>query len=199
MEVISGWWAIPELEFISQFHDADFYTDTLVDQARKHDLDSYDHILMSYHGLPERQVDKVYPGADLCADHGCEDAVDHTNHHCYKATSYATSRILAEKLGLGPDDYTVCFQSRLDDAWLRPFSDALVEDLAKAGHKRVLMFSPSFVADCLETLIEVGSEYQEIFEEHGGERIDLVESCNIEPRWVLGLAEFIRSKAPSAT
>ena len=195
MEVMSRWWVIPEVEMVNQFHEEDFYLDTLVDQARKHDIAAYDHVIMSYHGLPERHVDKVYLGADdLCADHDCESKQDAENKFCYKATSYETSRRLAHKLGLEPEQYTVSFQSRLNDRWLKPFSDAVIEDCGKKGMKRLLVFSPSFVADCLETLIEVGVEYQEIFTEHGGDDVQLVASCNVEPRWVEGLAGFIRAR-----
>lgn len=191
MKLISEWWVIPELEVVSQFYDEDFYIDTLVEQAKKLNPSEYDHILMSYHGLPERQVDKVYEDTDLCENHNCETEIDATNKYCYKATSYATSRLLAEKLGLKPEDYTVAFQSRLDKKWLTPFSDEVIADLAKEGKKKVLAFSPAFVADCLETIVEIGDEYQEIFEEHGGEKVQLVPSCNTESTWVNGLAKFI--------
>ncbi len=195
MEIIAKWWVIPEVEVVNQFYNEEFYLDTLVDQARKHDIESYDHIIMSYHGLPDRHVDKVYEGDDLCQDQHCDERVDDKNKYCYKATSYETSRLLAQKLGLAPDDYTTTFQSRLDDKWLTPFSDEVIEDLAKKGKKRLLVFSPAFVADCLETLIEIGVEYQEIFEEHGGEKVQLVESCNTEKRWVDGLAAFIQARS----
>src|SRR5690606_36946993 len=122
---------------------------------------------------PERQVDKVYEDTDLCEDQLCETEINQKNKFCYKATSYATTRLIAEKLGIPEEKYTVCFQSRLDKKWLRPFSDDVVEEWAKKGAKKLLVFSPAFVADCLETLIEIGDEYQEIFEEHGGEKVQL--------------------------
>ena len=114
-----------------------------------------------------------------------------TNKYCYKATSYATTRLLADKLNLKEEDYTVCFQSRLDKKWLTPFSDEVVEEWAKKGAKKILVFSPAFVADCLETLIEIGSEYQEIFEEHGGHKVDLVPSSNDHPEFISGLEKLI--------
>lgn len=195
LEVISGWWAIPELEVVSQFYAEDFYTDTLVEQAQKHDIASYDHILMSYHGIPNSHVDKIYDGdANRCSDHACEDGFDDQNAYCYKATAYETSRILARKLGIDESAYTTTFQSRLTKNWLTPFTDEVIEEHGKKGHKRLLVFSPSFVADCLETIIEVGDEYQEIFEEHGGETVQLVESCNTETTWVNGLAAYIRER-----
>ena len=195
MEIIAKWWVIPEIEVVNQFYTEDFYLDTLVDQARKHDIASYDHIIISYHGLPDRHVDKVYDGDNLCRDQHCDEHVDDNNKYCYKATAYETSRLLAEKLNLSPEEYTTTFQSRLDDKWLTPFSDEVIEDLAKGGAKRLLVFSPAFVADCLETLIEIGSEYQEIFEEHGGETVQLVESCNTERRWIDGLADYIQARS----
>ena len=196
LEIISKWWVIPELEVVNQFYDEDFYIDALVQQARQFDLDEYDHIVMSYHGLPERHVDKVYDGkSNLCADHNCEVDLDDSNKFCYKATAFETSRLIAGKLGLTQEQYTVAFQSRLDKKWLTPFSDEIVEEMAKEGLKKILVFSPAFVADCLETIIEIGSEYQEIFEEFGGEKVQLVPSCNTQSVWVDGLAGFIRNKS----
>ena len=195
-EIMSKWWVIPEVVVVNQFYKEDFYLDALVEQAQNFDVSSYDHIIMSYHGLPERHVDKVYAEADdLCGDHQCETVLDESNKYCYKATSFETSRLLAQKLGISEEQYTVSFQSRLDKKWITPFSDEVIEEYAKDGKKRLLVFSPAFVADCLETIIEIGSEYQEIFEEHGGEKIELVPSCNTLPVWVHGLADFIRAKA----
>jgi ferrochelatase len=196
LQIISRWWVIPEIVVVNQFYQEDFYIDALVAQAKKFNLSSYDHILMSYHGLPERQVDKVYERKeDLCADHNCETVLDDSNKFCYKATAFETSRLIAQKLGITEEQYTVAFQSRLDKQWLRPFSDEVIEDFAKEGKKRILVLSPAFVADCLETIIEIGSEYQEIFEEHGGEKVELVPSCNTTPIWVEGLARFIKDKS----
>ena len=195
MEILSKWWVIPHVEIISQFYDEDFYIQTLANQALKHDISSFDHVVMSYHGLPNRHVDKVYEGKDnLCSHHNCETIMDSDNKYCYKATAFETSRCIAQKLNLTEDQYTVSFQSRLDEEWLTPFSDKVIEDLAKKGKKKLLVFSPAFVADCLETLIEIGDEYQEIFEEHGGEKVQLVASCNTEETWVHGLTEFIEQR-----
>ena len=194
MEIIQKWWVIPEVKIVSQFWNHDGYIDAVVDRAKQFDLKEYDHILFSYHGLPERQVDKVYEDTDLCGDQPCESEVNEKNKFCYKATSYATTRLIAERLGLKESDYTVCFQSRLDKKWLTPFSDKVVEEWAKKGAKKLLVFSPAFVADCLETIIEIGGEYQEIFEEHGGEKIQLVPSSNDHPRFVDCIVEMIEGR-----
>lgn len=193
MKIISQWWVIPEVKFIGQFYDNDGYINTMVEQAKKHKLYEYDHVLFSYHGLPVRQVDKVYKDNTLCEVHNCETEINETNKYCYKATCYATTRLIAKKLGLPDEKYTVCFQSRLDKKWLEPFADKVIIEQAKKGAKRLLVFSPAFVADCLETLIEIGVEYQKLFEEHGGEKVQLVESLNDHPMWIETLKEMVKN------
>lgn len=190
MRVIRTWWVIPELKLISQYYDHKQYINAFVARGKQFNLNEYDHILFSYHGLPERQVDKVYDN-DLCANHDCENEVTEDNKYCYKATCYATTRLLAERLEIAKENYTVCFQSRLDKKWLEPFSDKVVEACAKKGMKKLLVFSPAFTADCLETTIEIGEEYQEIFETHGGKKVQLVESLNDHPQWVQCLKELV--------
>lgn len=191
MKIVKSWWVIPEIKIVSQFWDSAGYINSIVERSKSFDLSSYDHILFSYHGLPNRHVDKVYEGSDLCSDQPCETEINESNKFCYKATSYATTRLIANKLNLNESDYTVCFQSRLDKKWLTPFSDQVVEELAKKGAKKLLVFSPAFVADCLETLIEIGSEYQEIFEESGGQKVDLVPSSNDHPEFISCLEELV--------
>ena len=194
MSIISKWWVIPEVKIISQFWDKDGYIDSIVDRAKSFDWKEYEHVLFSYHGLPERQVDKVYDGSDLCSDQPCETEMNDENKFCYKATSYATTRLIAEKLQIPEEKYTVCFQSRLDKKWLTPFSDKVVEEWGKKGAKKLLVFSPAFVADCLETIIEIGGEYQEIFEENGGEKVQLVPSSNDHPRFIDCLVSLIEER-----
>ena len=116
------------------------------------------------------------------------------NKFCYKATSFATTRLIAAKLGIHESRYTVCFQSRLDKKWLTPFSDKVVEEWGKKGAKNLLVFSPAFVADCLETIIEIGTEYQEIFEKHGGKKVQLVPSSNTHPLFINGLVQLIKER-----
>jgi ferrochelatase len=193
MNLIRKWWVIPEIKIVNQFYDHPAYIDSIVERAKAFNFDEYDHILFSYHGLPERQVDKVYDDG-LCEDQPCETTLNEENKFCYKATSYATTRLIAEKLGLKESDYTVCFQSRLDKKWLTPFSDVIVEEQGKKGAKKLLAFSPAFVADCLETIIEIGDEYQEIFEEHGGEKVQLVPSSNDHPRFIDCLEDLVRTR-----
>lgn len=194
MKIIRKWWVIPEISVINQFWQSEGYIDSIVDRAQAFKLDEYDHILFSYHGLPDRHVDKVYEGSDLCSDQPCETEVNEKNKFCYKATCFGTTRLIAAKLGIPEDRYTVCFQSRLDKKWLTPFADKVVEEQAEKGSKKLLVFSPAFVADCLETVIEIGDEYQEIFEEKGGEKVQLVPSSNDHDRFIDGLEEMIKQR-----
>lgn len=191
MKIISKWWVIPELRIISQFYDDEGYINSVVEQGKKHNINNYDHVLFSYHGLPVRQVDKVYKDGKPCDDHNCENEITEDNKYCYKAVCYATSRVIADRLSIPKEKYTVCFQSRLDKDWLEPFSDKVVIEQAKKGAKKLLVFSPAFVADCLETTIEIGAEYQELFEKHGGEKVQLVESLNDHPLWIDALKNMI--------
>lgn len=191
IKLVSNWWVIPEIKIISQFYDNEEYLDCVIERSKQYDLNDYDHILFSYHGLPVRQVDKVYSDGKPCSDHKCEEEINDDNKYCYKAACYATTRMLAERLNLTKEKYTVCFQSRLDKDWLEPFSDKVVEEWAKKGAKKLLVFSPAFVADCLETTVEIGIEYQKLFEKNGGEKIQLVESLNDHPMWINTLKNIV--------
>lgn len=194
MKIISKWWVIPEIKTVGQFWNSEHYIDSIVARAQQFDLREYDHILFSYHGLPERQVDKIYDGGELCADQPCDTEINDKNKFCYKATSYATTRLLAAKLGIKEGDYTVCFQSRLNKKWLTPFSDKVVEELGKNGAKKLLIFSPAFVADCLETLIEIGEEYNELFKRSGGEKVQLVPSSNDHSKFIDCIVDLIEKR-----
>ncbi len=194
MEIIRKWWVIPDIRIVSQFYDHPGYIDSIVARANAFNLAEYDRVMFSYHGLPERHVDKVYENG-RCEGHNCENEVGEEATFCYKATSYATTRLIAEKLGLSREQYTVSFQSRLDQKWIQPFSDQVIEQWGKEGAKKILAFSPAFVADCLETLIEIGEEYQEIFEANGGEKVQLVPSSNDHPRFIDCIEDLIRKNA----
>lgn len=194
MEVIKNWWVIPELRIVSQYFNRPDYIEAQAEVAAAHNHEDYDHVLFSYHGLPTRQVDKVYNDG-LCNDRDCTHTYDRENQFCYKAACYETTRLITEKLGIPKEKFSVGFQSRLDDKWVTPFSDKLVEQYAKDGIKKLLVFSPAFTADCLETVIEIGDEYDEIFKEHGGEKLQLVPSLNTTPKWVDTLCNIVRERS----
>jgi len=192
MDVVRNWWVIPEISMISQYWDHPGFIRALVARGKEYDWHKYDHVLFSYHGLPERQVNKVYDSG-VCQDRDCEGEITEENKYCYKAACYGTTRLLAHGLGIPSENYTVCFQSRLDKKWLKPFSDQVIVEQAKKGARKLLVFSPAFVADCLETTVEIGDEYQLLFEQNGGEKVQLVESLNDHPLWIEALADLVRS------
>lgn len=190
MSIVKDWWVFPHIKIVSQFYDHPLYIKAFVERGQAFDWKEYDHVLFSYHGLPERQLDKIYKD-NKCRNHSCEHEINDENKLCYKATCYATTRGIAAGLGIPEDKYTVCFQSRLGKGWIEPFSDEVIEELGKKGAKKLLVFSPAFVADCLETTIEIGEEYQELFEEHGGEKVQLVPSLNDSKTWIDCLEELV--------
>ena len=99
----------------------------------------FDHVIFSFHGLPTRQVDKVYLNG-LCDEKQCDEKITRENHLCYKATSYETAKQLAQRLNIEEAKYTVSFQSRLDNKWIKPYSDEIVKKRAQMGDKKLLIF-----------------------------------------------------------
>lgn len=181
-----------EVVTINQFYNHPAFIKAFVSQAKKYDLSKYDHVLFSYHGLPNRQVEKCHPAikVDAC---DCSQSMPSHGTNCYRATCFATSRLIAKELGLNRSDYTDAFQSRLTKNWLSPFSDEVILEKLKEGKKNILVFAPAFVTDCLETIIEIGEDYQQIFSEKGGEKIQLVESLNATDGWVNAMEEIINT------
>ena len=196
MDIVKDWWIVPSISFISQFATDPGFIASIVARGRAAMAKQpYDHIVFSYHGIPERHVQKGDP-TKYCRFGSCCDTLTDSNRYCYRAQCFATSRLIAAGLGLSAEQYTVCFQSRLQsrlrDPWLQPYTDEALKEFPPKGIKNVLAFSPAFVADCLETTIEVGEEFKELFEEHGGEHWELVPSLNSEPVWVEAVAEMVR-------
>ncbi|HNI33037.1 MAG TPA: ferrochelatase [Chitinophagales bacterium] len=192
-EITSSWQTIPDIKLIHHFYDNAKFIDAFVARGNEHNFEDFDHVLFSYHGLPARQLQK----ADLSKKHCLQDAsccasITEINQHCYKAQCYATTKLIVDKLGLSKDKYTVTFQSRLGkEIWLEPYTVDVIPQLGKAGKKKLLIFSPAFVADCLETLYEIRVEYLELFEQYGGEHITLVESLNSEDNWVDAVCDIV--------
>lgn len=187
---VARWNVMPEIRMVSQFYDHPRFVKAFAARIREYDPQSWDHLIFSYHGLPVRQIKKIHPFTDP-SECTCKKALPAHGKFCYRAACYETSRLLAAALNLKPEQYTVSFQSRLDKNWLEPFTDATLIKLAGKGCKRVLVVAPAFVADCLETTVEIGVEYQELFKKHGGEKVQLVESLNDHPLWIEAMKEMI--------
>ena len=147
---------------------------------------SYDKVLFSFHGLPVRQLIKSHPSCRKEAN-CCQ-----THKSCYSAQCYATADLLAQELNLPKERWEISFQSRLGrDPWIEPYTTDVLKKLRKEGAKRVVVFCPAFVADCLETLQEIGVEYAEEFRHLGGEKLDLIPSLNDSEEWVQALHNLV--------
>ena len=180
----------PSIKFINQFYEQESFIDSWEDKLKSFNVDEYDHILFSYHGLPTKAVDDIYDDS-LCADNNCENEITNENKFCYKATCYETTRLIASRFNLPPDKYTVSFQSRLTKNWLEPFTDEILEGFPTKGIKNILVLSPAFTADNLETLYEIDDEYKELFIENGGNSLTMVPSLNDSSKWADSIVEII--------
>jgi len=186
IDEIKKWEVVPKITFVKRFFDHPLFIEAFVQQGRRYmQKMDYDHFLFSYHGLPERHIQKS-SSENYCQLNSKCCAVYHAkNYFCYRAQCFETTRQLAKALNISDSQYSVCFQSRLGKSpWIQPYTDEKIIELAGKGVKRILAFSPSFIADCLETTIEVGEEYKGLFLKHGGAQWDFVESLNTMPLWI---------------
>ncbi len=199
-EILGQEWNVPSIDTLEPFYDDPGFIAAFTDVARRH-LDAFrpDFVLFSYHGLPERQVRKSDPTGQHClASAGCCDKIVSANHYCYRAHCFATTRALCAGLGLAPDQFSVSFQSRLGRTpWIHPYTDQVLPELAKAGKKRLAVMCPAFVADCLETVEEIGIRAKEQWRSLGGEELLLVPSLNAEPSWIDAVARMVRTSQRS--
>jgi ferrochelatase len=194
MDEIKQWQVIPKLYFIGQFYNHPEFVKAFAQNIAACHPEEYDHILFSYHGIPLRHVDRVHPGI-LSGECSCEKQMPAHGNHCYKATCYETTRLIAGKLGLTEKQYSVSFQSRFSKNWLGPFTDERIKKLANEGAKKILVTVPSFVADCLETLVEIEADYGALFRKMGGDKLVLVKSLNNNEQWIKTAAGIIRTKS----
>ncbi len=158
-----------------------------------------DHVVFSYHGLPERHIKKSdATGRHCLASPDCCARIVEANRNCYRAQCFETTRLLAAALGIEPARATVAFQSRLGRTpWILPYTDVVLPELAAKGVRRVAVFCPAFIADCLETLEEIGIRARETFVEAGGEELRLVPSLNSHPLWVKAVTQLVRTACPA--
>lgn len=201
-QLVGGSWNIPPVHTVPAFYDHPRFIDAFHHVAAPH-LEQFkpDYVLFSYHGVPERQVQKSDPTGQHCLKSAsCCDQLGPANRYCYRAHCYATTRALAARLGLGPEQHGVSFQSRLGRTpWIRPYTDEVLPELAKANRKRLAVICPAFVADCLETLEEIGMRAKETWTGLGGEDFLLVPSLNAEGVWAEAVASLVKDQAAPAT
>lgn len=185
--------APPLLTLDSFYADAGFISAHIAVASDHLEAFRPDHVLMSFHGLPEDHVRSADPSGSFClAKNSCCDAIGPTNRHCYRAQCYATARQLAAALEI-EERYDVAFQSRLGrTAWIRPYTEEHLKELHAGGVKRLAVLCPAFVADCLETDEEIGMRARDIWLGLGGEDFLLVPSLNDHPTWATAVADMLR-------
>ena len=173
---LKHWNFLPNLTFIRDYCNENGYIDALAQTLTTHwkNNPKSEKLLLSYHGLPE---------------------VNHVNGDPYACYCHKTTRLVSEKLDLPVSDVQTVFQSRFGPSrWLQPYTEETIIALAKSGVKTIDMIAPSFSVDCLETIDEIGREYQEIFQEHGGEAIHYIPALNDQPNAVHLIAQLISSQ-----
>lgn len=191
MEHVKEWQVIPKMTFINSYYDHPDIIEAFCARARSHKIENFDHVLFSFHGLPERQLHKAN-GSQHCLKKGCCQNIGQNNQFCYKAQCYATANAIAKNLNIPANQYKVSFQSRLGkEPWIMPYTSDVIEEGAASGWKNLLVFSPAFVADCLETTFEIGHEYAKEFQKRGGNQLQLVEGLNSHSEWVTALRSII--------
>lgn len=193
LQQLSKQWNIPHLQGCSDFYQHSgfiaAYVEVIQDALANKTVDK---LLFSYHGLPERHVRKSGCRADCDLINACPIPSD-ANAFCYRAQCYATSRLLAQGLGLAPHQYAVAFQSRLGRTpWIKPYTDVLLPELAEQGVKNLAIACPAFVADCLETLEEIDMRAREQWLSLGGETFTFIPCLNAHPTWIAALGEMVR-------
>lgn len=168
------------------FYDHEDYIDALVNSARPWLEKEYDHLVFSYHGVPERHITKDDSTKSHCLKSGdCCQKPSPAHHTCYRHQVYRTSACFVEKADIPVDKYSIAFQSKLGrDKWLEPSTSSVIKQLAEQGAKKILVICPAFVSDCLETLEEIGMEAKQDFISAGGESLELIPCLNDHPDWV---------------
>ena len=194
MGLLADRWNVPTVSFAPEFYDDPGFIRAVTDVARSElDLFQPDHVLFSYHGLPERHIRKSDPTGNYClASADCCDAIGPSNRRCYRAQCFSTTRSAASDLDLSPNSHSTAFQSRLAGTpWITPQTDRVLEGLIEDGVRRLAVLTPSFVADCLETLEEIGIRLRKQWIQLGGEDLLLVPCVNENPIWVESAAAMV--------
>ena len=174
------------------YFDAPDYLAALVASAAEFFKPDYDHLLFSYHGIPERHLRKSDPtGCHCLAKENCCEVASPAHAVCYRAQCFATTRAFVKLAGVPEGKYSVSFQSRLGkDPWLKPYTDLELPRLARAGKRKLLVICPAFVSDCLETIEEIGLRGQEEFASGGGEKYTRIPCLNEHPAWIAALEQM---------
>lgn len=187
------------LKVIPPFYQHPAYISALVESASPSLQESFDHLLFSFHGLPERHLKKSDSTGSHCLKvANCCEVPSVAHNTCYRAQCFKTTRAFAQAAGLPADRYSIAFQSRLGrDPWMQPYTDKEFERLAKSGVKHLAVICPAFVTDCLETLEEIGMRGREIFLGAGGSSFTLIPCLNEHPSWISAVLELVKPELSS--
>lgn len=183
-----------KIESVPAFYNKPDYIEVLSNAINQHLQGfNYEHLLFSYHGVPERHIRKSDVTKSHCKiDGSCCVTPSEAHAFCYRHQCLEVTRLVAQKLQLKEGTYSTSFQSRLGfDPWLQPYTDRTIERLGKQGLKSMAIVTPAFVSDCLETLEEIAMEGQEIFHEMGGKDFKTIPCLNDDDAWVNLLAKWI--------
>lgn len=188
-----------QFSILPPFYQQPEYIEVLAESARAHLAQGFDHLLLSFHGLPERHLHKLDPSGEcLKGPDCCRLASLQVMANCYRAQCVRSAELLAAKLGLRPEQWSLSFQSRLGRAkWIEPYTEARLTELGERGVKKLLVMCPAFVADCIETLEEIGIRGREQFQAAGGAELVLVPCLNDQPSWGVALNNLCE-RAPQA-
>ncbi|QZT37441.1 ferrochelatase [Halosquirtibacter xylanolyticus] len=192
---IKGWNVIPNMRVISYFHDHPLYIKAMTNKIKR-DLDHHqpDHLLFSFHGIPVSQLKSL---GNHCKCIQSTTHCDVCSVYCYRSACFQTASLIAKELGISEKDYSVAFQSRLGKTpWIEPYTDQTIKQLAKQ-YKKLHVVAPSFVTDCLETTIEIGEQYRELYYSFDGEQFTWTESLNQDKEWIEALSQIIQEKVVS--
>ena len=183
-----------KLNIVAPFYQQDDYITALVESAQPHLDQPYDHLIFSYHGLPESHITRLDKSGSHCLKSGdCCQIANPAHATCYRHQVIMTTQRFVEKANLPAEKYSIAFQSRLGRAkWLDPNTEDRIRELAASGAKNILVICPAFVTDCLETLEEIAIRGQEVFEQAGGEKLTLIPCMNQHPKWVETLANWCK-------
>jgi ferrochelatase len=182
-----------QLQVIEPFYDHPAYLAALTASAENYLTRDYDHLLFSFHGLPERHMRKADPtGAHCMMTPDCCKTPSPAHKTCYRAQCFKTAREFVRSTGVPEGKYSVAFQSRLGrEPWLRPYTDLELIRLAESGVKKLLVICPAFVADCLETLEEIQIRGRASFLAAGGESLIQIPCLNLHPKWIEAVMQLL--------
>ncbi len=177
------------------YYDSPDYLAALAASARDHLESGYDHLLFSFHGVPERHLKKSDPTGGHClAKADCCETPGPAHATCYRAQCFKTADAFVKLAGVPAGKWSVAFQSRLGrDSWLKPYTDLELAELPKRGVKKLFVICPAFVFDCLETLEEIGIRGKETFLGAGGDEFAQIPCLNEHPLWIAALAGMVKA------